>query len=89
MPRKQLYTVSTVGLIADYPLSQSAPKCPYTQLQEEVGLLFARFAANQTAEQFVLGAEASGTVVAVGEGVETLKVLLLPHFKDWYCELRW
>lgn len=52
-------------------------------------LLFARFAANQTAEKFVLGAEASGTVVAVGEGVETLKVLLLPHFKDWFRELRW
>ena len=32
-----------------------------------------RFARNRTASSYVLGAEGSGTVVAVGEGVHQLK----------------
>ncbi|CAL8460543.1 g72 [Coccomyxa elongata] len=38
------------------------------------GSSYTPFVANQKAEKFVLGAEASGTVVAVGENVKCLKV---------------
>ena len=52
-----------------------APPTLKTPCPTYISLLLRRFARNQTASSYVLGAEGSGTVVAVGEDVHKLKVL--------------